>query len=263
MQVIIKPSYDEMSKEAAQIVKARLLKKPNLVLGLATGSTPIGLYQELVRMHKEEGLSFKKVVTFNLDEYFGIDAKHPQSYYLFMWENLFKNLDINPKNIHVPDGTVKAKDVERYCDWYEKEIDRFGGVDLQVIGIGGDGHIGFNEPGSSLGSRTRAKTLTEETIEDNARFFASRDDVPRYCITMGVGTVMEAKELLFVANGKKKAQVVAAAIEGGITAQVTASVIQLHRRVTAILDEEAGSMLKRKNYYNFVTEAVKKFEAQA
>ena len=263
MQVIIKSNYDEVSKEAALIVKDRLLKKPSLVLGLATGSTPLGLYKELIRMHKEEGLDFSHVATFNLDEYLGLDPKHPQSYYYFMWENLFKHININPRNIHVPDGRTKPEDLEDYCEWYENRIRKFGGIDLQVLGIGRDGHIGFNEPGSSLGSRTRVKTLTEETIQDNSRFFSNEDEVPRYSITMGVGTVMEAREILLVANGKNKAQVIATAIEGSVTAQVTASVLQLHQHVNVILDEEAASLLKRRSYYNFVAEATKKFQIMA
>lgn len=260
MQVIIKTSYDEMSREAASIVRDRLIKKPSLVLGFATGSTPLGLYKELIRMHREEGLSFSHVSTFNLDEYLGLPPDHQQSYNFFMWENLFKHININPKNVHIPNGLTKPSDIDDYCEWYESRMRKFGGVDLQILGIGRDGHIGFNEPGSSLGSRTRVKTLTEETIQDNARFFKNADEVPHYSITMGVGTVMEAKEIVMVANGKSKAQVIATAIEGGVTAQATASVLQLHKRVTVILDEEAASSLKRKAYYNFVTEATKKFE---
>ncbi|OIN95844.1 glucosamine-6-phosphate deaminase [Candidatus Desantisbacteria bacterium CG1_02_38_46] len=261
MQVVIKANYDEISKEAALTVKQRLMEKPSFVLGLATGSTPLGLYKELIRMHKEEGLSFSHMVTFNLDEYLGLAPDHPQSYNFFMWENLFKHININPRNVYIPDGKVKPVDVEEYCEWYESRIKKFGGIDLQILGIGRDGHIGFNEPGSSLGSRTRVKTLTEETMQDNARFFKDPSEVPTYSITMGVGTVMEAKEILMVASGKNKAQVIATAIEGGVTAQVTASVLQLHKKVTVFLDEEAASLLKRKKYYNFVAEAVKKFQA--
>lgn len=260
MQVIIKPNYEELSKEASLIARERILKKPSLVLGLATGSTPLGLYKELIKMHKEEGLDFSHIITFNLDEYLGLKPDHPQSYNFFMWENLFKHINVNPRNVHIPNGLTRPSDIDDYCEWYESRMRKFGGIDLQVLGIGRDGHIGFNEPGSSLGSRTRVKTLTEETIQDNSRFFKNMDEVPRYSITMGVGTVMEAKEIVLVANGKSKAQVIATAIEGGVTAQATASVLQLHKRVTVILDEEAASLLKRKSYYNFVTEATKKFD---
>jgi len=260
MRVIIVESYEEMSKRAAGIVKERLLKKPNLVLGLATGSTPLGLYKELIRMHREEGLDFSKVVTFNLDEYLGLKPEHEQSYHYFMFQNLFNHININPKNVHIPSGTTPVNEIEKYCQWYEKEIVKFGGIDLQILGIGRDGHIGFNEPGSSLGSRTRLKTLAEETIQDNARFFKSMDEVPRYAITMGVGTVMDAKECILLASGSNKAECLAKAVEGPVTSQITASVLQMHPRVTVIADKEAASQLKRQAYYNFVEEATKKLK---
>ncbi|MEK6645437.1 MAG: glucosamine-6-phosphate deaminase [Candidatus Firestonebacteria bacterium] len=252
MEVIVVKDYEEMSKEGAKIVRDAILEKPNLVLGLATGSTPIGLYKELIRMHKQEKLSFKRVVTFNLDEYIGLDKAHPQSYWYFMHDNLFNHIDIPKKNIHVPDG--KADDIEKFCLWYEKEMEKLGGIDLQVLGIGRDGHIAFNEPGSSLGSRTRIKTLTKETIEDNARFFKNMDEVPKFAITMGVGTIMDAKHCLMLANGANKAGVLAATVEGSVTAQVTASVLQLHSKVTTICDEASSTCLKRKDYYKWITE---------
>ena len=251
MEIIIKKDYETISREAADYIAALLAVKPNAVLGLATGSTPIGLYQELVRRHKEEGLDFSKVVSFNLDEYLGLPPTHDQSYYYFMQENLFKHINVNPENIYVPNGMVK--DVAAYCKWYEEEIDQYGGIDIQILGIGGDGHIAFNEPGSSLGSRTRVKTLDEQTIKDNARFFGGDESqVPRYGITMGVGTIMEAKQVILIGNGEKKAKIIAAAIEGPITAQVTASVLQLHPQVTFILDEPAAKQLKRRDYYDWV-----------
>jgi len=250
MEVIIKKDYAEMSKEAAKIVAKLLYEKPNAVLGLATGSTPIGLYKELIRMHKDEGLDFSKVVTFNLDEYIGLPATHDQSYNYFMNDNLFKSINVNPENVHVPNGM--APDVDAFCEWYEDEIDAAGGLDIQVLGIGGDGHIAFNEPGSSLASRTRMKTLTEETIDDNARFFAKKEDVPRYAITMGVGTILEAGQCLMLANGEKKAKVVAKAIEGPVSSMVTASALQLHPNVTAVLDEPAAAELELKEYYEWV-----------
>jgi len=250
MEVIIKADYEAMSREAAQIIANLLYRKPNAILGLATGSTPIGLYKELIRMHKEEGLDFSKVVTFNLDEYVGLPADHEQSYNYFMWENLFKHLNINAENVHVPNGM--AKDIEAFCEWYENEIEAFGGIDLQVLGIGSDGHIAFNEPSSSLGSRTRLKTLTEETINDNARFFANKEEVPRYAITMGVGTVMEARKCLLLASGKKKAATVARAIEGPVTAMITASALQMHPDAVFILDRPAAGKLELTDYYNWV-----------
>ena len=250
MEVIIAKDYTEMSKQAARIVARLLRRKPNAVLGLATGSTPIGLYKELIRMHKEEGLDFSKVVTFNLDEYVGLPASHDQSYNFFMNDNLFKHVNVNPENIHIPDGM--ADDIEVFCEWYEDEIDAAGGIDLQVLGIGGDGHIAFNEPSSSLASRTRLKTLTEQTIEDNARFFAKKEDVPRYAITMGVGSVMEARHCLLLANGENKAEPVAKAIEGPVTSMITASVLQMHPSATAIVDESASMKLELKEYYQWI-----------
>jgi glucosamine-6-phosphate deaminase len=250
VEIIITDTYDQMSELAAVMVERQLLRKPNSVLGLATGSTPVGTYQHLVRKHKEEGLDFSKVITFNLDEYLDLPPSHDQSYRYFMDHNLFNHINVDTKNIHVPYG--HADDIEEFCEWYEDEIKRAGGIDLQVLGIGGDGHIAFNEPGSSLGSRTRLKTLTKQTIEDNARFFKDEEQVPRFAITMGVGTIMEARRIILLANGKKKAEIVADAIEGPITAQVSASVLQMHPNVTVLLDAEAGSKLKRADYYRWV-----------
>jgi glucosamine-6-phosphate deaminase len=241
MLVIVKDNYDEISKEASQIVVDRLRKKPNLVLGLATGSTPLGLYKELIRMHKAEGLDFSKVTTFNLDAYVGLPPTHPQSYSYFMKENLFKHINIPERHIHVPDGM--ANDIDAFCDWYEEKMRKSGGIDLQVLGIGVNGHIAFNEPGSSLGSRTRVKTLTEKTRQDNARFFKSMSEVPRYALTMGVGTIMESKELLLLASKASKADAIKAAVEGPMTSQCPASIVQLHPKTFVIIDKEASSKL--------------------
>jgi len=249
MRVIITKDYDAMSRRAAKFVRELVEKKPDAVIGFATGSTPIGLYKELIKMHKEEGLDFSKIVTFNLDEYIGLPKDHPESYHTFMWENLFKHINVNPSNVHIPDGTVP--DVEAYCQWYEERIKKFGGIDLQILGIGRDGHIGFNEPGSSLGSRTRIKTLARETIEDNARFFdGDISKVPRQAITMGVGTIMEARTLLLLASGKNKAEAVKKTVEGPITAMVPASIMQLHPKAILVLDEEAASLLEREYEYD-------------
>ncbi len=257
MEVIISKTYEDMSRFAAQIIEEQLLTKPNSVLGLATGSTPIGIYEELARRHREKGLDFSQVVTFNLDEYLGLPPSHPQSYRYFMDQHLFKHINVPKGNIHVPYGHAEES-VLGFCAWYENEIVRYGGIDIQILGIGGDGHIAFNEPGSSLGSRTRLKTLTQQTIDDNARFFASLDEVPRFAITMGVGTILEAKKILLVANGAKKAEIIAEAIEGPITSQVTASALQLHRDVVVIVDAEAGARLKRADYYRWVYEQKKR-----
>ncbi|MCK4578487.1 MAG: glucosamine-6-phosphate deaminase [Candidatus Marinimicrobia bacterium] len=250
MEVIIKSDYDAINREAAQYIAELVYHKPTVVLGLATGSTPLGLYRELIRLHKDEGLDFSKIVTFNLDEYIGLPATHDQSYNFFMWDNLFNHINVNPTNVHIPNGM--AGDIDAYCEWYENEIEAYGHIDLQVLGIGSDGHIAFNEPGSSLGSRTRLKTLTKQTVEDNARFFDTPEEVPRYAITMGVGTIMEARTCLLLANGEGKAKVVAEAIEGPVTAMVTASALQLHQDSILILDDAAASKLKQYDYYKWV-----------
>lgn len=242
MLVIIKKNYEEMSKEAAKIIADRLRRKPNLVLGLATGSTPLGLYKELIRMYNEEGLDFSKVTTFNLDEYVGLPPSHDQSYHYFMYKNFLDHINIDKRFTHVPHGM--AKDITAFCEWYENRIKEAGGVDIQVLGIGANGHIAFNEPGSSLGSRTRIKTLTEKTRKDNARFFKNMDEVPKYAITMGVGTVMDSKEIILLANGANKANAVEAAVEGPVTAMCPASVVQMHQQVFVLLDKEAASGLK-------------------
>lgn len=260
MEVIIADNYESMSKLAAGIIRQQLLHKPNSVLGLATGSTPVSTYKELVRMHSEEGLDFSQVVTFNLDEYLGLPPSHPQSYRYFMDQNLFKHINVPSGNIHVPYG--HAESVIDFCTWYEDQIKNLGGIDIQILGIGGDGHIAFNEPGSSLGSRTRLKTLTEQTIKDNARFFANAEEVPRFAITMGVGTIMEAKRIILLASGRSKAAIIAEAIEGPITAQVSASVLQMHREVVVIVDADAGSKLKRADYYRWIFEQKKRLVPQ-
>lgn len=253
MRVIVEQDRDGVSRRAAQIVAKLVRRKPRCVLGLATGSTPLGTYAELVRMHREDGLDFSRVVTFNLDEYVGLAATHPQSYRFFMQQNLLDHINIDPRDTHVPDG--RALDFEAYCEQYERMIAEEGGIDLQILGIGGDGHIAFNEPGSSLGSRTRLKTLTEETVRDNARFFGSEKDVPRLAITMGVGTILESRQCLLLAAGASKARAIRDTIEGPITAQVTASALQLHRDVIAILDQEAARLLERRDYYREVEQA--------
>ncbi len=250
MEVIVTRDYDEMSKTAARVVAQVLNLKPNAVLGLATGSTPLGLYRELIRMHREDGLDFSQVTTFNLDEYVGLPRTHPQSYYYFMQENLFKHINVPKQNIYVPSGTTS--NYAAFCQWYEQRIRECGGIDLQVLGIGTDGHIAFNEPSSSLGSRTRIKTLARQTIEDNARFFGSPDEVPVYAITMGVGTILEARKIMLLASGRQKAPAVAAAIEGPVTSMITASALQLHRDAMCIIDREAASQLKMLDYYEWV-----------
>lgn len=253
MRVIVEPHTGAVALRAAEFVADLVRRRPTCVLGLATGSTPLGLYAELIRQHREEGLDFSRVVTFNLDEYVGLGPAHPQSYRYFMHENFFRHINVDVRNTHVPDG--RALDFEAHCEQYERLIREEGGIDLQVLGIGSDGHIAFNEPGSSLGSRTRLKTLTAETVRDNARFFGSLDAVPRLAVTMGVGTILESRSCLLLACGQGKAQAIRDAIEGPVTAQVTASALQLHREVIAIVDEEAAQSLRRRDYYRDVEQA--------
>ena len=250
MEVIIKADYEQMSAEAAAKIADLVYHQPNAVLGLATGSTPLGLYRELIRLHREDGLDFSKVITFNLDEYVGLPASHEQSYNYFMRDKLFNHINVNPSNLHIPNGM--ASDIDAYCLWYEEEIEAYGGIDIQILGIGSNGHIAFNEPASSLGSRTRLKTLTKQTIDGNARFFDDLAEVPRYAITMGVGTIMEAKTCILLASGKGKADTVAKAIEGPVTSLITASALQLHADAIFILDEEAASSLQLNDYYHWI-----------
>lgn len=252
MEVVILPDERAVGKEAARQIANLIRRKPNCVLGLATGSTPIPCYQELIRMHKEEGLDFSHVMTFNLDEYYPIDPRHPQSYRYFMNKQLFDHINIDKARTFVPDG--RAPDPYEHCRWYEEQIKAAGGIDLQILGIGHNGHIAFNEPGSSLASRTRVKTLTEDTIKANARFFDRPEDVPRYAITMGIGTIMEARKIILMATGEGKAEAVARAVEGPVTSMCPASVLQLHPRVTFLLDEGAASKLQQKDYYRYVYE---------
>lgn len=250
MEVIIKTKYDEMSRAAAQVVADVLNAKPNAVLGMATGSTPLGLYKELVRMHKEEGLDFSQVTTFNLDEYVGLPVDHDQSYHYFMHENFFKHVNVPTQNIYIPSGTTN--NYKAFCQWYEERIEESGGVDIQILGIGSDGHIAFNEPTSSLSSRTRLKTLAKPTIDDNSRFFKKRQDVPIYAITMGVGTILESRKLLLVANGKGKADAIAQMIEGPVTSMITASAMQLHESAHVFIDDDAASKLQMRDYYDWI-----------
>lgn len=250
MEIIIKSDYEELGKASAGIIAMEIKKKHDLVLGLATGSTPLRAYKELVRLHKEEGLDFSKVKTFNLDEYIGLSPLHEKSYNFIMWENLFKHVNVNPENVYIPQGNTD--DPEEFSEWYEEQIKKAGGIDLQLLGIGSDGHIAFNEPGSSLASRTRVKCLDEQTIEDNARFFKKEEDVPHFAITMGIGTILDARKILLIANGENKADACAGFIEGPVTSQITASALQLHSHVIVVLDEKASSKLKRKDFYNWI-----------
>jgi glucosamine-6-phosphate deaminase len=249
MEVIIVKDYEAVSDRAAQVAIAALKRKPNLVLGLATGGTPVGLYRRLIQAHKNDRLDLSKAVTFNLDEYVGLGPDHPQSYRRFMGEQLFDHVNVNPANVHIPDGL--AKNLTKHCAQYEKMIARAGGVDVQVLGIGRDGHIGFNEPGTSLGSLTHVTALTRETIQDNARFFETAEEVPHFAITMGIATILRARKCLLLVSGAAKAGVLAATVEGPVTSMVTASALQMHPDTVAIVDEPAASKLSLADFYRW------------
>jgi glucosamine-6-phosphate deaminase len=253
MLVILKRDNEEISRQAAQLVASTVRRKPAAVLGLATGSTTVGVYKHLVDLHKEGSLDFFRVVTFNLDEYLGLPETHPQSFHHFMREHFFAHVNVNPHNIHIPDGTISGN-YDQYCASYEQAIRNTGGIDLQILGIGRNGHIGFNEPTSSIGSRTRLKVLSQETIDDNAKFFAPGEESPRCAITMGIGTIMDARKILLLASGENKAAAIAKSIEGPITSAVSASALQLHPDVTFILDGAAASQLTQREYYRRVLE---------
>jgi glucosamine-6-phosphate deaminase len=250
MLVEVVDDYEAMSERAAEVITYQIRRKPDSVLGFATGGTPLGLYKRLIRNHQERGLDFSKVTTFNLDEYVGLPPEHDQSYHYFMWENLFKHINVNPANVYIPHGM--ADDIDYFCEWYEQKISDAGGIDLQILGVGANGHLAFNEPGSSLGSRTRIKTLTENTVRDNARYFERMEDVPRFAITMGIGTIMEARKLLLVANGEKKADAIHKMLEGQITAMAPATIVQLHRYAHVLVDRAAASQLEYQHHEGIV-----------
>src|SRR5262245_26041536 len=250
MELVIQPTAEAASFIGANIIANLVREKPDCVLGLATGSTPLAVYRELLRMHREDGRDYSQLTTFNLDEYVGLDSRHPQSYHAFMWENLFNHINVPRERIHIPNG--EAKDIPAFCREYEESIRRAGGIDLQVLGIGSEGHIGFNEKTSSLASRTRIKTLTEQTRRDNARFFGNSDDVPMHVITMGVGSIMDARQVLLLAFGSAKARAIADAVEGPISSMNPASMLQMHPVAKVLLDEPAASKLSLGDYYRWV-----------
>jgi glucosamine-6-phosphate deaminase len=253
MLVILKRDDEEINLQAARLIAGAVRKKPALALGLATGSTMVGVYKNLVALHKQGSLDFSRVVTFNLDEYLGIPSAHPRSFHHFMRENFFAHVNIDPRNIHIPDGTIGGN-YDEYCASYEEAIRKAGGIDLQILGMGRNGHIGFNEPTSSIGSRTRLKVLSQGTLDDNSKFFAPGEDSPRCAITMGIGTILEARKVLLLATGASKAEAVAKSIEGPITSAVSASALQLHPDVTFIIDDAAASRLTQRDYYHRVLE---------
>lgn len=237
MKIYKAKDYKDMSRKAANIISAQVIMKPNCVLGLATGSTPIGTYDQLVEWYNKGDLDFSEVTTVNLDEYKGLPRTNDQSYYYFMHQHLFDRVNIDPERTNVPNGM--EPDAEKECGRYEELIRSLGGVDLQLLGLGHNGHIGFNEPGEAFEKETHCVDLTESTIEANKRFFASADDVPKQAYTMGIKTIMQAKKILIVVNGENKADIVERAFFGQVTPEVPASILQLHNDVTLVGDEEA------------------------
>jgi glucosamine-6-phosphate deaminase len=250
VEVIIQPDERAAAGLVARIIARELRSNPHLVLGLATGRTMEGVYGELARMHRQEGLDFSLCHTFNLDEYVGLRPGSPGSYRQYMNQHLFERVNIDLRDTHLPDGT--APDLEAECERYEGLIRKFGGIDVQLLGIGRAGHIGFNEPLSALRSRTRVKQLTPTTLQQNASMFRGPGRVPRRAITMGVGTILECRRCLLLATGREKAEIVARAVEGPITSMISATALQLHARCTVIVDEAAGSLLQGGDYYRWV-----------
>ncbi|KEI97273.1 glucosamine-6-phosphate deaminase [Clostridium botulinum A2B7 92] len=244
MRIIVVDNYEEMSKKAAAMIASQVILKPDSVLGLATGDTPIGMYKEIIDIYKNEKMDFSKVRTFNLDEYYGLNRENPQSYYYYMMNNLFNHVNIDENNINIPNGM--ADNIEIECKEYERKIDKAGGIDLQILGIGVNGHIGFNEPNISFESETHLVNLNEKTIESNSRFFSSKEEVPTKAISMGIKSIIHSKKIILLACGSAKSNAVSKAINGKINPNIPASILQLHRDVVVIIDKEAASKLNLK-----------------
>lgn len=245
MKVIIAKNYDEMSAAAAQIIKDLVNLKPNCILGLATGSTPVGMYKHLIEYNMNNQVDFSKVTTFNLDEYLGLHGSHPQSYRYFMDSNFFNHVNIDKSNTFVPNGI--AENIDEECLSYDRRISEAGGIDLQVLGIGNNGHIGFNEPSDTLYVGTHAAKLKEDTIAANSRFFNSIEEVPTSALTMGVGGIMKARQIILLASGTAKAEIIGNLVNGKINTHIPASLLQIHSNVTVIVDEAAGAQLLKKS----------------
>ncbi len=259
MRIVLTQDAEEAAELVAQAILARLGEKPNLVLGLATGSTPIGVYRRLREAHARGEADFSRVHTFNLDEYLDLAPDHPQSYHHFMRVHLFDGLNVPEAQIHFPPS--QGNRLQRRCADFEETIVRVGGIDVQLLGIGCNGHVGFNEPTSSLASRTRIKTLTARTLEDNRRFYAEGEEQPVLAATMGIGTILEAREILLQAHGAKKASAVRAMVEGPLSSFFPASALQLHPDVTAFLDPEASRLLTMRDYYQQAAQYQRELEA--
>jgi glucosamine-6-phosphate deaminase len=252
MEIIILPTAAAAAGLTARLIAEKLRAKPDLVLGLATGHTMESVYARLVQLHRQDGLDFSQCRTFNLDEYVGLPAGDPHSYHYYMTHHLFSQVNLNPQNTHLPEGT--AADLEAECEKYEQRIAGCGGIDLQLLGIGRDGHMGFNEPLSAFRSRTRVKALSPVTRAQNAPFFSQPGDVPRRALTMGVGTILDCRRCLLLATGADKAEIVAQAIEGPMTGMISASALQLHPQCVVVADEAAASRLQAADYYRSIFE---------
>lgn len=252
MELVIRPTREDACHLTARLIADALRRRPRLVLGCATGRTMETVYAMLAQMHAAEGLDFSQAVTFNLDEYIGLSRDDPRSYRQYMHRHLFSKVNLDPRNTHLPHGD--APDLEAECERYEALIRDCGGIDLQLLGIGRSGHIGFNEPLSAMFSRTRTKALTEDTLAQNAALFGGLEHVPRRAITMGVGTILEARSCLLLATGEEKAYILAKAVEGPVTSMVSATALQLHPHCRVIVDEAAAALLEHRDYYRWVFE---------
>jgi glucosamine-6-phosphate deaminase len=260
MRVVILDTPDDVAKSGSELIIGQTKQLAGSVIGLATGSTPLALYNKLVLAYQENRVSFADVTSFNLDEYLGLEAGHGQSYRYYMQDNLFDHIDIKAAATHVPNGATD--DPHQACRDYEAEISKSGGIDLQLLGIGRNGHIGFNEPSSSLASRTRVKALTQATIEDNARFFTAGEFQPSLSLTMGIGSIMQARKIILIATGESKADAISKMIEGSVSASCPASILQMHASVTVLVDEQAASKLHDKEFYKFVEKENIKLNAE-
>ena len=246
MRIIVCDNYELLSKKAAQIIGSQIILEPKSVFGFATGSTPEGMYKNLIKMYKEGLIDFSKITTFNLDEYYQLPIDNEQSYHYFMDKHLFNHININRENIHIPNGM--SDNIEAECALYEEMIDNKGGIDIQVLGIGNNAHIGFNEPTINFNKGTHVVTLEESTRKANSRFFNSIDEVPTKAITMGIGSIFKSKKVLLLASGKNKAEAIYNTVHGKVTPQVPSSILQFHKDVIIILDKEAGSLLNENDY---------------
>lgn len=245
MRIIVEKDYYAMSKKAALMVASQITLKPNSNLGLATGGTPLAMYNKLIEMYLDDEIDFSEVKSFNLDEYCGLKADNPNSYHYYMYNNFFNDINLKQENIHIPNGN--AADLNQECYNYENSIKKAQGIDLQILGIGSNGHIGFNEPAKNLNIATEVVDLTEETIAANSRYFESKDKVPKQAISMGMATILKADRIILMASGKNKAQAIKKTVSGKISTQIPASLLQTHPQITILLDQEAAFLIDKNN----------------